>query len=77
MSDFVKNGNFDYGPPPCSGVDWNFTARPGRALDACDVRLVDPSEKSRPGLFTRMMHRLIGQPPETVEQPDQVIDYLE
>lgn len=47
----------DLGPPPKSSVDWFFTRRPGRRLDAANVRLVkdgaaaDRQPRGRRGIF--------------------------
>lgn len=34
-----RSGRPDLGPPPKSSVDWFFTRRPGRSLDAAQVEL--------------------------------------
>ncbi|MGE0067318.1 MAG: hypothetical protein AB7T48_08190 [Solirubrobacterales bacterium] len=34
-----NSGLSEAGPPPRTSVDWSFTPRPGRYLDAAEVRL--------------------------------------
>jgi hypothetical protein len=54
------SGYTDLGPPPRSSIDWLFTTRPGRALDAADVRLVKrgrPARRSR-GFLAAALHLL-------------------
>jgi hypothetical protein len=38
----------ELGPPPRSSAEWLFTRRPGRSLDAANVRLVDKSPHRAP-----------------------------
>jgi hypothetical protein len=42
-----SSGLKDLGPPPKSSVDWFFTRRPGRILDAAELEPADPKEVER------------------------------
>lgn len=57
----------DMGPSPRSSVDWFFTPRPGRILDAAELEPADPAEletemalASEPGTFRRVFQRIIS-----------------
>jgi hypothetical protein len=53
MSNEKGPGLAKLGPPPRSSVDWFFTPRPGRFLDAADVRLADAEQEEQLQLGVR------------------------
>lgn len=54
-----NSGLQDLGPPPKSSVDWFFTRRPGRILDAAELEYADPGDVERE-LAERRNRRGIG-----------------
>jgi hypothetical protein len=82
-----KDREIELGPPPRSSVDWYFTPRPGRQLDAARVKLADdefgefdPSTrnylKSLPGLIGDEARAFCDRVVQAASRPVQALVVL-